>query len=432
MTTNQSQTELLIKTFTSEYMEKLFYFFIKKTGNTEEAEDLTSETTLCIISELRKGIIPIYFSAWVWKIARNRYCKWADKKHHNIESVSGADFNEIDVADNISIEDVYTHSEDLNLLRRELAFIASDYRNIVVAYYIDDRKLHDIALSLNLPEGTVKTKLFKARKILKEGMKMAREFGIKSYKPEDIRLCMSGKDSKYGEPWSRIEKKIAKNIILEAYNNPSTVQQLSLELGVAIPYMEEEINILTKATLLHKNEDKYETDFCIISRQAQADIYGKIKSVIPSLTNKIIRFIEFKTDAFNKNGIKWHEGYQPYEDIKWALLMLNIDEINLAALKNNNMNRKNGHSKRLNGGRWDLLGYEEYDGWTPNFVGLHGCADSTLVNFGQFKFKYKNIESKTPQHLNEEQGKALLNVANNKQELCRTEVLEELEKFGYL
>jgi len=33
-----------------------------------------------------------------------------------------------------------------------------------------------------------------------------------------------------------IEQKICKNIMIQAYNNPSTSEELSIELGIALPY----------------------------------------------------------------------------------------------------------------------------------------------------------------------------------------------------
>lgn len=72
------------------------------------------------------------------------------------------------------------HTEQMALLRRELVFIKSDYRNTVVAYYIENKNVREIAESLSLPINTVKSRLLRAREILKEGMDMAREFGGKA------------------------------------------------------------------------------------------------------------------------------------------------------------------------------------------------------------------------------------------------------------
>ena len=256
--------DILIKEFTENYMEKLFYFCLKKTGGTDEAEELTQEISLNIFSALNKGSVPTNFSAWVWKIARNRYSMWATKKHIRNESVTGSDIEDYEIEDKkTSILDEMIHKEQLSLLRRELAFIKSDYRNILVAYYIENRPIREIAQSLSLSETTVKQRLHRARSILKEGMDMTREFGKRSYNPENITFAASGSQPS-GLPWKAVQRSIPQNILLQASNNPSTVEELSIELGIALPYMEEEVELLYKATLLEKQGNRYITNFFIL------------------------------------------------------------------------------------------------------------------------------------------------------------------------
>ncbi|MBQ9765120.1 MAG: sigma-70 family RNA polymerase sigma factor, partial [Lachnospiraceae bacterium] len=180
MTKDYNMTEKLIAEFTEGYMEKIFYFCLKKTGNSEEAEDLTQDIALNILTALGKGTIPTSFAAWVWQIARNRYSVWADNRHKRIESVAGTDIGDYEIEDDSqSTLDKLICSEQLALLRRELAFIKSEYRNIVVAYYINNESIRTIANSLALSEAAVKQRLYRARNILKEGMNMAREFGVR-------------------------------------------------------------------------------------------------------------------------------------------------------------------------------------------------------------------------------------------------------------
>lgn len=199
--------QLLINEYTENYVEKIFYFCLKKTGSVYDAQDLSSDITVNILQSLNKGIIPIHFSAWVWRIARNRYSVWADIKHKRSDAVTGSDIGDYVIeSDGGDIACELINSEDLLLLRRELAFISSDYRNIVVAYYLDDIPVKKIAAALTLPEGTVMSKLYRARKKLKEGMSMAREFGTRSYRPEEIRFinsCSAFGDR--GQPWTVLE-----------------------------------------------------------------------------------------------------------------------------------------------------------------------------------------------------------------------------------
>ena len=86
-----------IREYTGHYMEKVFYFCLKKTGNQQEAEDLASDISLCIFAQLRKCVIPEHFSAWVWQIARNRYSRWAEAKHKKAERFAGIDIGECEI-----------------------------------------------------------------------------------------------------------------------------------------------------------------------------------------------------------------------------------------------------------------------------------------------------------------------------------------------
>ena len=73
----------LINEYINNYMGKIFYYCLKKTSNKNEAEELTQDITLNVISSLNKGNSPKNFSAWVWQITRNTYSKWAKDKSNN-------------------------------------------------------------------------------------------------------------------------------------------------------------------------------------------------------------------------------------------------------------------------------------------------------------------------------------------------------------
>ena len=443
-------TENLIRHFADDYFEKLYYFCLKKTSSENEAEDLTQEIAVAVIHELRKGIAPNNFPAWVWQITRNKYARWADRKNKRSSTLSGGgiDGAVLEIADmETGVDDDLLLQEDYNLLRRELAFISSEYRKVLVPFYIEYRRINDIAAALNLPAGTVKAKLSRARNILKEGMNMAREFGTLSYKPENIGFVMNGMGGKQGEPWSMLNRKLYKNILIAAYRTPSTAEELALEIGLALPYMEDELEHLVFNELLRKKGKKYETNIFIVSAKAQESVCAHLKSITPALTDKIIALIENQVKGFEENGYQWHEGYQPYEDMKWAILMQKIDEISFGVLMDTDKNEKGtnnpnpgkwGHTKRPNDGEWDLLGFEEYNGEKQHGVGLHGCVESPekmnleYIDFGQFKFKYKGIEFKTPVCLTHEQGLALVAAAKKDTGATPQRVLDELTGYGYL
>ena len=436
----------LINEFAENYMEKLFYFCQKKTGSHTEAEDLTQDIAFQILTALNKGTIPTSFSAWVWQIARNRYSVWATEKHNRNESVTGSDLGDYEIEDESeNILDEMIHTEQMALLRRELAFIKSDYRNIVVAYYIENKSVRDIASSLSISISAVQQRLHRARIILKEGMNMAREFGKLSYNPENIAFWVNGLHGANGEPGIYVSRSLSKNIMLAAYRTPATAEELAMEVGVALPYMEEELSTLVDATLMKKNGNKYETNIFIVSAEAQEKICAHVRGIAPELTKAIIDTMEYNIEWSNKNAPNWHEGYQSYEDMKWALLMIEADNVSFDTLKPFNKNAKDvpnigpwGHTIRPNGGEWDLLGMEIHQGDEPKHVGLSGCVscpnekDLPEIMFRQFRFKYCGIENRTPPVLTYSDGQAMVAVAEGKSADIDKSILNRLESYGYI
>jgi len=415
----------LTSEFAENYMEKLFYFCLKKTGNHVEAEDLTQDIAFQIIAALNKGTVPSSFSAWVWQIARNRYSVWAKEKHNRNESVTGSDISDYEIEDeNETVLDEMIHTEQMALLRRELAFIKSDYRNIVVAHYIENKSIREIASVLSLPINTVKSRLFRARQILKEGMDMAREFGVRSYKPEEISFTNScDKYGDHGQPWSILYHAMYKNIFLEAYGNPSTAEELSIELGVALPYMEDELEYLTEQTFLIKKENKYETAFPIIGKDVQEKIWDHNNRITERLTGLLEKLIDDYSKACETHGIMYYGEYTTYEDAKWALLMRAFDVLTYVERKGDFE-----YTKRPDNGRWDIVGYQNADIPCIPFVGLHGSD----VSFSQYKFQYENIEAKTPSFLCDEESQTLAMVAEGKWAVCEQIWLDNLLEYGYI
>ena len=344
---------LLIHSLIHDYAEKLFYFCLKKTSDNYAAEDLTSDILLNIITALEKGIVPEHFSSWVWQIARNRYSVWAGKKHKQNASESAADIEEIEIEDRTAVpEDVLIRKDQLLLLRREMSFISSHYRDIVVAYYFQGIKISDIALSLNLTQGTVMSKLHRARNILKEGMNMAREFGEKSYNPEQISFCASGNQPS-GLPWSAIKRKIPVNILCHAHNNPCTIQELALELGIAAPYMEEEVELLLQAELLKKiNHEKYLTNFFIVPRECQNEINEKCCDFAEQHAAVFWQLAEKALKKATELGVTTGDYSDNDAQMFFAFYLEQIIENSCFSVN------WHSHFKRADGGSWGLIGFE--------------------------------------------------------------------------
>ncbi|MBQ8555815.1 MAG: RNA polymerase sigma factor [Clostridia bacterium] len=270
------------ETTITQYAEPLFYFFLRKTGDTFTAEDLAADVLLSYLAALREERAIVQPHAWVWRVARNRYAAWARGRHLACQREAPGEEADSLTDDRDMVSEVI-HRNDIAALRRELAFIHRDYRELMTAYYIEDRSVRDIARSLHLPEGTVKARLHRCRKMLKEGMQMARDFGPRSYNPETMSFVTSG-NMPSDLPYSAISRRMSVNILLEASENPSTIADLSMALGVAAPYMEDEVELLLNATLLRRQGEKYVTDFFIMDGETASLLRRLLRQHAPERT----------------------------------------------------------------------------------------------------------------------------------------------------
>jgi len=376
----------MLDSLNKEKLQKLFYFSLKKTGNPHDAEELVQETAFEMIKMLNRGYEPDNFNAWMWTVAKKRYARWCRAKQIKLSKCEFDDvFDDADMAGGESVEEEVLRGEDTALLRRELALMAKDYREIVVAYYFGGKKIGTISEAAGLPAGTVKRKLYEARKNIKEGMKMARTKGQRSYDPEDIDI--SYKVSNYpekwplGRPWSLLNRLAAKNIALEAYNNPSTVEELSLALGIAAPYIEDELKTLLDNEVMVRNADgRLETNFIIFDAETQKRMMEIVEEAGKRISPLICGIIEKNMDRIRGIGFFGHD--MPGEYLYWCLLYITVRMLKQKMLADENITIS--VTKRRNGGEWDIIAYEkweqpvEYASTTNNT----GVGDDTIGTAG--------------------------------------------------
>ena len=337
-----------------EYMQPVFYFALRKTSSRTEAEDLTQTVMLEILTALDRGITPDDERAWVWKIARNHYSKWAARQRTARQTLDADELRET-VSDGSAVEDGILHEEETALLYRELAHLRHDYRTIVCAYYFENRTLSDIAESLGLPLGTVKRKISECRNHLKEGMHMARTYGKRSFAPELVEFGQNWDPTTGPDGRRYVEHILAQNILLEAYDNPSTAEDLSLALGIAMPYMEDELKFLMEGELLTCENGKYRTNIVILSKDVQEKIYSTALEYVGRMAELVAKAAEevyAKPDCPKKLS---------FEDMKLTL----VERIMCTRSKPASPKNVSGPHMitHKDGSKWALAGFEKTDIW---------------------------------------------------------------------
>lgn len=254
-------------------VKDIFAFSLSRLYNKQDAEDLTNDIIVEVLSSAERLRNDDAFYGYMWTIAENTFKRFIRRKKIK-ETEYHADFQGVywETPEAKLLEDV-----DLIVLRRELSLLSKQYRDVTVKYYIENNTCTSIAKEMNISEEMVKYYLFKTRLILKEGVTMDRKYGEKSYNPGNFFPNFWGSGNN-GYVWKTFERRLPGNIVLAAYEKPISIEELSLELGVAAPYLEDELDILMNHNFVRKTGNKYQTDFLIFKTHVEEEVQNTVPS----------------------------------------------------------------------------------------------------------------------------------------------------------
>ncbi len=163
------------------YKDTIFYMLLKMTGNPNDAEDLCIETFGKAFTSIHQYNEKYAFSTWLFKIATNHCIDFMRKQKKNVLSKeANEDLNEpedkfIFVAEMMNPEENYIRGQKLEMVRQVVETLKPQYRRLIAMRYFDERSYEEIAEELDLPMGTVKAQLFRAREFLYRSLKNMKE-----------------------------------------------------------------------------------------------------------------------------------------------------------------------------------------------------------------------------------------------------------------
>lgn len=162
------------------YREAIYFMILKMINNTSDAEDLTIEAFGKAFRNIDQYSPSFAFSTWLFKIASNNCIDFLRKKKarqlsiYNTSSEAENDSgNGINEETSLSIQsDMLDPEESLikdqkKILLRELVDnLKPRYKQLVELRYFKEFSYEEIAEELDIPIGTVKAQLFRARELL--------------------------------------------------------------------------------------------------------------------------------------------------------------------------------------------------------------------------------------------------------------------------
>lgn len=159
---------------------------LRLTGNRDDAMDLVQETTLKAFSYRETFVLGTHFKAWYFKILMNQFFRNGRKK--GLEMVQLEDGQDAVIYqyalshDAIPEGDPATEllaSVDRESVQAALSDLPDDYREVCMLYFITELAYDEIAEALEIPIGTVRSRLHRGRKLLQAQLwSIAQERGL--------------------------------------------------------------------------------------------------------------------------------------------------------------------------------------------------------------------------------------------------------------
>ena len=156
----------------TEYERAVYAIAQRMTGNAEDAADMTQETFIKAYNSLSSFRGDSKFSVWLYRIANNvclDFLRSRSRKPTVSLSTEDDDGEEtqLDIADESqSPELLLENALTRDAVRRGLDSLPPDYRQILLLREIQGLSYEEIAAALGLESGTVKSRIFRARKRL--------------------------------------------------------------------------------------------------------------------------------------------------------------------------------------------------------------------------------------------------------------------------
>ena len=162
----------------SNYRDSLYFMLLKMTNNASDADDLTIEAFGKAFKKLEQYTPDYAFSTWLFKIASNNCIDFMRKKKKHTFSMDsspdGETGNELVnylPSDGPDPEEKVMKKEKMALMREVVEKLKPHYRKLIELRYFKEYSYEEIAAELELPLGTVKAQLFRAREFISNIMK---------------------------------------------------------------------------------------------------------------------------------------------------------------------------------------------------------------------------------------------------------------------
>ena len=155
------------------YQKSVYHTMFKMVNNQNDADDLTLEAFGKAFHKLPSYAPSFAFSTWLFKIAINNCIDHIRKKRlhfHSIDELiepnSGYDYANNLRANIRNPEDELMRSQRISMVKALVPELSDKYQQMIELRFWDEKTYEEIATELDIPLGTVKAQLYRAKELL--------------------------------------------------------------------------------------------------------------------------------------------------------------------------------------------------------------------------------------------------------------------------
>ena len=153
------------------YRDAIYYMLLKMVNNASDAEDLTIEAFGKAFKNIQQYTPNYAFSTWLFKIATNNCIDFIRKRKATTVSLDQNDDDPDKMTPDIQAaildpEEEMIKEQKQKMMREIVSKLKPRYRKLIELRYFKEYSYEEIAEELELPIGTVKAQLFRARELL--------------------------------------------------------------------------------------------------------------------------------------------------------------------------------------------------------------------------------------------------------------------------
>lgn len=248
---------------TEELLTNTFLYCYKRITDKEVARDVAQDILMYAMMAIKQNKKIDNFFAWYWQMANHKVVDYyrRGKKIFSLDEIKLEPSYKDHTLESLISE------EEITELSFALTRLAAIHRDIIIRFYLQEQTVAKIAADLNIPVGTVKGRLFDARKNLHKRIEKMKKEKVKrdvDIFPIDFSFYWMA-EKEMAVINSNLRAQILKSVRMEK----KSINEIADDIGASPVYIESDIKVLKEVELiLEPIKGKYIADICLFPKTA--------------------------------------------------------------------------------------------------------------------------------------------------------------------